>query len=55
MENVLVAKQFFKATAKGDLLSVQDMMAENVDWQSPVTRMEREEIPWAKPRRVEKK
>ncbi len=49
-ENVLVAKQFFEATAKGDLPSVQGMIAENVDWQSPVTRVEREEVSWAKPR-----
>ncbi len=53
-ENVLVVKQFFEATAKGDLPSVQDMMAENVDWQSPVTRVEREEVSWAKPRRGRK-
>lgn len=49
-ENVLVVQKFFEATAKGDLSSVQDMMAENVDWQSPVTRVEREEVPCAKPR-----
>ena len=36
-ENVLVAKRFFEATARGDLATVQDIMAENVDWQSPVT------------------
>jgi ketosteroid isomerase-like protein len=40
-ENVLVVQQFFEAIAKRDLPSVQDMMAENVDWQSPVTRVER--------------
>ncbi len=39
-ENVLVVKKFFEATAKGDLPSVQGIMAENVDWQSPVTRVE---------------
>jgi ketosteroid isomerase-like protein len=49
-ENVLVVQQFFEAIAKRDLPSVQDMMAENVDWQSPVTRVEREEVSWAKSR-----
>ena len=49
-ENVLVAKRFFEATARGDLATVQDIMAENVDWQSPVTRVESEEVSWAKPR-----
>ena len=49
-ENVLVVKQFFEATARGDLPSIQEMMAENLDWQSPVTRVEREEVSWAKPR-----
>ncbi len=50
-ENVqIVRQQFFEALGKGDLSSVLNAMAEDVDWQSPVTRIERGEVSWAKPR-----
>jgi ketosteroid isomerase-like protein len=49
-ENVQVVKQFFDAAGKGDLDTILNLIAEKVDWQAPVTRTERDEIPFAKPR-----
>ncbi len=43
-ESLQIVQKFFEATGKGDLPKVQDMMAENIDWQSPVTRIELKEI-----------
>jgi len=49
-ENVQVVKQMFEAFGKGDIMIVLNMLAEDIDWQSPVRRTEPEEISWAKPR-----
>lgn len=49
-ENVPVVQQFFANFGQGNLPAALDTLAEDVDWQSPVTRTEPEEISWAKPR-----
>lgn len=50
-ENVqIVRTQFFEALDKGDISTALNAMAEEIDWLSPVTRIEREEVPWAVPR-----
>ena len=50
-ENVEFVKQGFAALEKGDIPALLDMLAEDVDWQSPVTRTEHVEITWAQQRR----
>jgi len=49
-ENVQIIKGHFAAFGRGDLQSALSIVAENVDWQSPVTRTQAEEITWAAPR-----
>ncbi len=49
-ESLQVVQKFFEATVKGNFPAVKDMLAENIDWQSPVTRIESKEISWSKPR-----
>lgn len=49
-ENVQIVKQMFEAFGKGDILAVLNVLAEDVDWQSPARRTEPGEISWAKPR-----
>lgn len=48
-ENVQIIKRHLAAFGKGDLSAVLDIIAEKVDWQSPVTRLGQQEIPWGKP------
>lgn len=50
-ENVQAVQQMYTAFGRGDLPAVLEMLAEDVDWQSPVTRIEHTEISWARPRR----
>ena len=49
-ENVLLIQELFEAFGRGDILSALNLLADDVDWQSPVTRAPHEEIPWAVPR-----
>jgi ketosteroid isomerase-like protein len=49
-ENVRLIKEHFAAFGRGDVKSALGIVAENVDWQSPVTRSQPEEITWAAPR-----
>jgi len=49
-ENVQVVQQLFAAFGQGNIAAVLQMLAEDVDYQSPVTRTEPVEISWAKPR-----
>lgn len=49
-ENVQVVQQMFAAFGQGNLPAVLDTLAENVYWQSPVTRTVSREISWARPR-----
>jgi ketosteroid isomerase-like protein len=47
-ENVQVVQKMFEAFGRHDLPAVLDTLADNIDWQSPVTRGISEEISWAK-------
>ena len=49
-ENVKLIQQMFAAFDRGDIPAVLGMVAEDADWQSPVTRAVSKEVPWAKPR-----
>ena len=49
-ENVRVVQQMFDAFGQGDLPGVLNTLSDDVYWQSPVTRIESNEISWSKPR-----
>ncbi len=49
-ENVQLVKQMFDAFGRGDIKAALETFAEDVDFQSPVTRNAPAEISWAKPR-----
>ena len=49
-KNVQFIKEHFAAFGRGDVESAVSMVAGNVDWQSPVSRTQPEEITWAAPR-----
>jgi len=50
-ENVKLIEQMFAAFDRGDIPAVLGMVAEDADWQSPVTGAVSSEIPWARLRR----
>ena len=50
-KNIQMVKDVFAAISRGDLQSVQDRIADDIDWQSPATNTIDEPISWAKPRR----
>ena len=50
-ENVKLIRQMFAAFDRGDIPAVLGMVAEDADWQSPVTGAVSSEIPWARLRR----
>ena len=49
-ENVQVVQKLFAAFGQANIPSALDILAEDVDWQSPVRRSPPSEISWAKPR-----
>jgi len=49
-ENVRVVQQMFAAIEQGNIPVALNILAEDVDWQSPVTRTKPRGISWAKPR-----
>ena len=49
-ENMMLIKEHFAAFGRGDFQQALSMVAEDVDWQSPVTRTRPIEITWAAPR-----
>ena len=49
-KNLQVVQQHFMAFGQGNIQAVLDTFAENVDFQSPVTRNAPAEISWARPR-----
>ena len=49
-ENVQLVQQMFAAFGQGNIPAGLETLAENVEWQSPVTRTAPREITWAKPR-----
>jgi len=50
-ENLQIVKNLYAAVGQGDLLTALDVLADDVDWQSPVTRAKHVEISWARPRK----
>ena len=50
-ENVDVVKRMFEAFGRGDISAVLCTLSEDVEFQSPVTRVEHVEVSWARPRR----
>lgn len=49
-ENVKLVQQMFEAFGRHDIPAVLDTLAQDVEWQSPVTRTAPDEISWSKPR-----
>jgi steroid delta-isomerase-like uncharacterized protein len=49
-ENVKLVKQMFEAFGRRDIPAVLNTLAQDVEWQSPVTRTQPDEISWSKPR-----
>jgi ketosteroid isomerase-like protein len=49
-ENVQVVQKLFAAFGQANVPAGLDILAEDVDWQSPVRRSPPGEISWAKPR-----
>jgi steroid delta-isomerase-like uncharacterized protein len=49
-ENVQVVRQMFAAFDQRDLPGALNTLADDVYWQSPVTRGESKEVSWSKPR-----
>src|SRR5512143_4123687 len=51
-DNIAVVHELFAALGRGDLAGVVQLVGEEVDWQSPVSRTHRPEIPWSRVRRT---
>ena len=49
-ENVQVVQQLFAAFEQGKITVALEILADDVDWQSPVTRARPGKISWATPR-----
>jgi ketosteroid isomerase-like protein len=49
-ENIQLIKEHFAAFGRGDIQSALSIVEKSVDWQSPVTQTQSEEITWAVPR-----
>jgi len=47
-ENVDVVRKLFAALERGDLPGAVELVGEEIDWQSPVTRTHPPEIPWSR-------
>jgi len=50
-KNVDIIKRMFEAFGRGDIPAVLGMFSEDIEFQSPVTRVEHVEISWSHPRR----
>jgi uncharacterized protein len=49
-ENIVVVKNLLNAVGRGDMKGMMDVLADDVEWQSPMTRTEHEGITWSRPR-----
>ena len=49
-ENVMLIQKLFAAFGQGDIQTAMNLLAYDVDWQSPVTRSPHQEITWSAPR-----
>jgi len=50
-ENVQVVQEMYAAFGQKYMPAVLDTLSDDVDWQSPVTRTQPDEISWSKPRK----
>ena len=50
-ENIQVVQQMYAAFNRRDIPAVLEILADDVDWHSPVTRTAPDEISWSKPRK----
>jgi len=48
----MVVRELFASLERGDLAGAIELIGEEVDWQSPVTRTHPPEIPWSRIRRT---
>ena len=46
-DSVALVREFYATLERGDLPGVIELVEEDVDWQSPVTRAHPPEIPWS--------
>ena len=51
-DNITVVRELFASLERGDLPGAIELVGEEVDWQSPVTRTHPPEIPWSRIRRT---
>ena len=49
-ENIQVVQQMYAAFNRHDIPAVLEILSDDVDWHSPVTRTQHDEISWSKPR-----
>lgn len=49
-ENIAVVKKLLEAVGQGDIQAIMGGLAEDVEWQSPVTRSEHTGITWSRQR-----
>ncbi len=50
-ENVEIVRRLFAAGGRGDTQAVRDALTDDVEWQSPVTRVKHRGITWSRARR----
>jgi len=51
-DNLTVVNELFVSLERGDLPGAIELVGEDVQWQSPVTRTHPPEIPWSRIRRT---
>jgi uncharacterized protein len=49
-ENIEIVKKLYTAIGQGDMLVAKELLADHVEWQSPVTRADHAGITWYRPR-----
>ncbi len=49
-ENIDTVQKFYAAIGQGDMVTAKDLLADFVEWQSPVTRTDHVGITWYRPR-----
>jgi len=49
-ENIEIVRRLFAAVGREEIQAVRDALADDVMWQSPVTRVEHRGIIWSRPR-----
>jgi uncharacterized protein len=49
-ENIEIVQRFYAAIGQGDMVTAKELLADFVEWQSPVTRTDHVGITWYRPR-----